>query len=240
MTILRPFKRLHAQPARLLEQRSGDLVRLEHSPGARLAARLIARRRAQESHAARFEQRAIRLHGRVRPHRLVHRRRQHDRRRRGEANCREQVAAETGRQRAQEVRRGGSDDDDIGPARELDVAHRGFRGRIPEVVAHTPPGHGLERQRADELARATRHDDLHFAATIDEAANELGRSCTLRFRPSRRATLAVPGRVPCLPWGVSGGRAYSRLCARCHWLIELFLCLRGLIDAAERAAAARP
>ena len=67
MTTLRPFERLHAQPARLLEQRRGDLVRLEHAARARLAARLIARRRAEEAHAARFEQRAIRLHGRDSP-----------------------------------------------------------------------------------------------------------------------------------------------------------------------------
>ncbi len=83
-------------------------------------------------------------------------------------------------------------------------------------------------------SRAPRdHHDLHFAAALDEPANELGRSCTRRCRPSRRATLAAPRRVPCLPWGSLRWPSLLSVRAPCHWLIELFLCLRGLIGAAE-------
>ncbi len=52
---LEALQRLHAQPTRLLEQRRGDLVGLEHAPRPRLAARLIARRGSQETHASRLE-----------------------------------------------------------------------------------------------------------------------------------------------------------------------------------------
>src|SRR5262245_38438770 len=73
------------------------------------------------------------------------------------------------------MRRGRRNDDDVGPARELDVTHGGFCRLVPEVVAYTLAGYGLERQGADELSRAARHDYLDFAASLDEAPNELGR-----------------------------------------------------------------
>src|SRR6185369_3829777 len=95
--------------------------------------------------------------------------------RRREAHRREQVTAQASCESAEEVRRRGRDDDDVGPTCELDVPHRSFRVRVPKIVPNTPARNRLERQWTDELARTMRHDDLNFAAALDEATHELRR-----------------------------------------------------------------
>src|SRR5262249_45831967 len=66
-----------------------------------------------------------------------------------------------------------SDDDLVGPARELDVSHRSFRCLVEEIAAYGSTRHSLERQRGHELLRAARHHDLNFGAVVHEAAHEV-------------------------------------------------------------------
>ena len=77
------------------------------------------------------------------------------------------------RQPGEEFGRRRRNHDLIGPARELDVAHRGFGRLVPQIRAHRLAGDGLKRQRRDELLRAARHHDLHVGAALDQAADEI-------------------------------------------------------------------
>ena len=67
----------------------------------------------------------------------------------------------------------GAIDDLVGPARQLDVAHRGFAASSHRSVRTGLPDTAWNVSGGHELLRAARHDDLHFGAALDQAADEV-------------------------------------------------------------------
>ena len=111
----------------------------------------IALIRTQEQDTATGERRDVVLRGRMQPHLSVHRRRRRHRSLGGEAQGREQVVGHALPEPGEEMRGGGSDEDQVRPPRELDVPHRRFRRRVEEIHAHRVTGHRLKRERRDEV-----------------------------------------------------------------------------------------
>ncbi len=74
---------------------------------------------------------------------------------------------------AEEVRGRGGNRDEIGPAGELDVTHRGLRRRIPQIIADGAAREGSERRGRDELGRRLSRGGLDFGATISRPAHEV-------------------------------------------------------------------
>jgi hypothetical protein len=60
-----------------------------------------------------------------------------------------------------------------GPARQFDVAHGGFGGRVPQAGAHRLAGQRLEGQRRDELLRALGHHHAHLRAGVLQAPGQV-------------------------------------------------------------------
>ena len=116
---------------RRFEQARGELGRFPHPTHADLAAGLIAGVGAEDPDTAADQGGDVGAGGLIVPHDAVHGRRQHHGRLRGEAERCQEVIGEARRQASHEIRTGRGDEHDLGPARQLDVAHRGFRRRIP-------------------------------------------------------------------------------------------------------------
>jgi hypothetical protein len=155
------------------ERGRGDVVRFHHAAFAGLAAGLAAAVRTEHVHAARAQLRDVGLGRGVGPHLPVHRRRDRHRRRARKTQCRQQVVGHPMRKVRDEIGRGRRDDDQVGPARQLDMAHRTLCVLVPQVAAHLATGNGLERQRRNELARAGGHHDLYLGAALDQAAHQV-------------------------------------------------------------------
>ena len=128
----------------------------------------------EDRDASRANELDVCLRRRIGPHEPVHRRRDAEGGIGGETERREQVVGEAVREATDEVGRRGRDEDSIGPARELDVAHRRFGGLVPEVGAYRPARERLEGERRDELLRARAHHDLHFGAPLTQATHDFG------------------------------------------------------------------
>ena len=77
------------------------------------------------------------------------------------------------RELREEVRRGRRDDDGVGAARNVDVAHRVVGAGLPQVGQHRPSGQRLERHRRDEARRGLGHHHVDDDAGLDEQAREL-------------------------------------------------------------------
>lgn len=69
-----------------------------------------------------------------------------------------------------QVRRGGSDDDQLGITRESNVIERVSGTKQLSVCA--PSGYGLERYRSNELLRATRKDDIYRSTRLGKEARQ--------------------------------------------------------------------
>ena len=67
------------------------------------------------------------------------------------------------------------DDDQVGLAREFDVAHAGSLGRGEQVGADRLAAERLGRQRRDELLRRCGHGDAHRRAALAQPANQVER-----------------------------------------------------------------
>jgi hypothetical protein len=130
--------------------------------------------RAEQAHAALLQQLQIGLGGGVAPHRLVHRRGQGNRRIGGQHQGGQQVVGDALGQARDQVGGGRGDEDQVGPARQLDMAHGGFGGRVEQVEVHRMAGEGLQGQRGDEFAPALGHHHAHFGALILESAHQFG------------------------------------------------------------------
>ncbi len=167
----------HAREGAAVREQAGGVLDeglgLEHAPRAELAARLIALGRPPHVAAVAAQLLDVAARGGRFPHAVVHRRRQGDRRRRGEAGRGQQIVGEPGRETREEVGARRRDQEEIRPPRELDVAHRGLGGGVEQVVAHRAAGERLEGQRPDELHRRGGRDDLDLRAALAESADEL-------------------------------------------------------------------
>jgi hypothetical protein len=124
-------------------------------------------------HPALTQHGKIGLHRRMRPHLLVHRRRDIQRRSAGQTQRGQQVVGQPVRQPRQQIGTGRRNHDALGPARQFDMAHRRFGLRIPQAGAHGLSGQGLEGCRADKMRGACRHHHTHFRADFMQPAHQL-------------------------------------------------------------------
>ena len=67
------------------------------------------------------------------------------------------------------------DDDEIGLARQLDVAHLGLVGQAEQIVANGLAAQRRGRQRRDEMLGRRRHHDAYVAAALAQPADEFER-----------------------------------------------------------------
>ena len=107
----------------------------------------------------------VRVHGRGDDHRRAGR--QH---RRGQS-----VAGQARGHGRNGMRRGRSDDYDVGPQGYRHVVHAQVRLRVEQVDVDLSVGHAAERQRRDELGCAPGHYDIHQGAGLDELACQVDR-----------------------------------------------------------------
>ena len=153
----------------------GQIQRLEHAALADLAAGLVTFTGSEDRDAARAQRGDVRLGGGVRPHLAVHGWRHGDWRGGCETDGGEQIARLTGGEPCDQIGRGRRNHDEIGPAREFDVAHRRLGARVPQFIADIAAGHGLEGHRRDELRGAGGHHHLHLRAALTQPAHEVRR-----------------------------------------------------------------
>ena len=152
----------------------GQVVRFEHPPHADVTAGLAAGCWAEQANAALLEQRAVGLGRGVGPHGLVHRRGQCHRCVGSQDQGGQQVVGHALCQTRHEIGRGGCDQHQVGPARQLDMPHGRFGGRIEQIEMDRVAGKGLEGQRGDEFAPAVGHHDADLGTLVAQPANQLG------------------------------------------------------------------
>ena len=125
-------------PAEQSLERGDDFERLRHAPDPGLAAlRHLARIRSDHRDAVGNKLREIALRRLVRPHRRVHRGRNQDRLVGREQHGAREIVRMAARHLGHEVRGRGRDHDEIGLAREPDVADIELACRIEQIREHT-------------------------------------------------------------------------------------------------------
>ena len=169
---LHPVERPATKPGR---DPIRDLRRLEHPARPDLPARLVAFSGAEHRDAPVEQGQHVRPRRRRLPHPAVHRRCEHQRRRRREAQGGEEVVGEAVGEPGQHAGGGGRDEHEIRPPGELDVSHPGLGLLVEQIAVHRIGGEGLEGQRSHELARGGGHHDPHLEAPVVQSSNEVGR-----------------------------------------------------------------
>ena len=158
------------------DHRVDDVAELRQPPDAGLAGRQQARLGLDDP-VAELAPQALDVDPRrgVRPHVAVHRRRDHDRRRRREAGREHGVVRDPAGHRPQPAGGGRGHDDRVGGVGDDDVPDPLVGEEVEDVGLDGVPGQGLERQRPDEPGRRRRehHDDV--GALRGQAAQELDR-----------------------------------------------------------------
>ena len=103
--------------------------------------------------------------------------------------------------RARMIRARRRDHDEVGGARQLDMADRGFVRQAEQFVADGLPAEGRRRKRGNELLRRRGHDDAHRRAAVPEPPDQLqrlvGRDSSaddrrIRARDSGMAVIGIP------------------------------------------------
>ena len=155
--------------------RGEDLLGLQHPALAGLAAGLVAGARAEHDDAVGGEPRDVALVRGVRPHLPVHRGRDEQRAVARERQRGQEVVGVAVGDLGEKVRRRRRDDDRVGAARQVDVAHAVVGAGRPQVGEHRPARQRLQRQRRDEAAGGVGHADVDGDAGLDEQPRELGR-----------------------------------------------------------------
>ena len=183
MTTCRPASAAIGAPWRGRRKRLDDLLGLTHPPGPGLAAGLISAVGTDDANAVGFERCEVAPGGRGVPHGLVHGGRDVYRGPRGQDQRAEQVVGEARSHAGQAIGGGRRDQHQICPACELDVAHVGLGGRIPERVANGSARDRLQRGCRHEPVGAGRHHDLHVRAGLAEKSHEAG--CLVRRDAAR-------------------------------------------------------
>ena len=147
-------------PAFAREQRLGgrdDLERLGHAADAGLAALgHLAGVRADERDAVGCELREVAPRRLVAPHARVHRRREQDRLVGREQHRGGEIVGEAVRHLGHQVGGGRRDDDEVGLARQPDMADVELGSRVEQVGEGMLAGERADRQRRDELLRRRR------------------------------------------------------------------------------------
>ncbi len=172
-------KAVGRRQARILLQRGldrgDDVERLAHAAGSVFAAGHFAGGRPHEPGAVAVQRRNIALRRRMQPHAHIHRGRiEHalvgrQQQRRGE------IVGEAPRRARQKMRRRRRDDDEIGVARELDVAHLALVGGAEQIVVDALARKARERKVGDEFPRPRGHHDAHEGAALAQPPHEFER-----------------------------------------------------------------
>jgi hypothetical protein len=131
--------------------------------------------RTDEVDPARAQQGEIGLGRRVAPHVDVHGGREEHRGPGRQKDRRNQVVGETMGHLRHQVRRGRSDDDELGPIGETDVVDLALLTGVEEIAAHDPARQALENQGRDESLGLRGQGTAHFVAGLPKRAQELGR-----------------------------------------------------------------
>ncbi|MNX15646.1 hypothetical protein D3C86_454960 [compost metagenome] len=147
---------------------------LHHAAHADVAAGLATRGRAEGLQATAFQELQVGLGRRITPHRLIHCRRDCHNGVGGQHQGGQQIVGDALGQAGDQVGGGRGDQYQIGPFRQLDVAHRGFGSRVEQVEVDWVAGQRLHGQRGDELGAAMGHDHAYFGTLIDQATNQIG------------------------------------------------------------------
>ena len=148
---------------RLGEASEAGLVRLRH----------LAALRADELDAVGLELRDVPLRRRMRPHLRVHRRRDEHRPVGREQHRRGEIVGKPVRHLGQKVGGRRRDDDEVGLAREADVADLVLVVEVEEILEDALAGDGGDRERRHEMMRRAAHRGAHRGARLLQAADQL-------------------------------------------------------------------
>jgi len=152
-----------------------DLVRLRHAPEAVLAAGHVALVGADGHDAARLQGGEVRLGRGVLPHAHVHRRGDQHRLVGGEQRGGGQVVGAPLRHLGQDVGGGRRHHQQVGVARQLDVAHLRLVGEVEELAVDLVAAQGRERQRRHELRARLGENAAHRRPPLLQAADQFQR-----------------------------------------------------------------
>ena len=155
--------------------RERDLLRRREPPLPDVAVRELARGGADDVEAARAQRRDVLLGRRVPPHPGVHRGGDEDRTGRRERRRRHRVVGHPGPEAGEEIGGRRRHDEQVGGAREREVAVGRLRGGIEQVHQHGRAGERLERERLDEARGGRRHRDADRASALHDEPRELAR-----------------------------------------------------------------
>ncbi len=148
------------------------VFRFLHPAFTRFAAGLVAHAGTEHDDAVGNEPRDIALVRGVRPHLAVHRRRDEKRAVPCKRQRRQEIVGMAVRDLGEEIGGGGCDDNRIGAARQVDMAHSiGCTGG-PQIGQHGMTRQRLHRHRCDEPACACRHHDIDGDIRLDEEARQ--------------------------------------------------------------------
>ncbi len=151
------------------------MLRLQHPPRAGFAAGLIAEPGTENRDTACSELRDIGAGRGIRPHHTVHRRRNVDRRFRGETQGREEIVRHAGGKASEKVGTGRRNDDLVGPAREFDMPHRGLGACVPDTGSHRRTGDRLKSEGRNELLGAGGHHHPDLGTARAQPAHQVRR-----------------------------------------------------------------
>src|SRR5262249_53239888 len=150
-----------------------QVERLQHPAWTNLAACLIALGGPEYLHAALLQRCYVRARCRIGPHYMIHRWRSGNRRLSSQTECAQEIICETPSQSSQEISAGRSHENELRPPGELDMTHRRFRSRIPQIRTDGSSGYCLKCGRRNELTCSGGHDHLHLGALLTKAAHEI-------------------------------------------------------------------
>ena len=115
----------------------------------------------------------IALGRRVPPHVRVHRRRDQHRAARGEHHRAGQIVGQAVHRPRQKIGGAGRDHDQLGLAREADVADIELAVAVEQVRIDAAVGQRPGRQRRDEFLRGLCHDHAHTCAALPQPADQV-------------------------------------------------------------------
>jgi len=155
--------------------RLNDRQRLGHAARTKFAARHRPRIRADDQNAVVPEALQVAAGRRVQPHPDIHRgggkhafvgRKQHSRR---------HIVGKAGGHPRQDIGACRRNNDEVGGARQLDVADRRLVCQAKQIVADGLPTESRSGKRGNELPGGGSHHDLNCRAAVFEATNQLQR-----------------------------------------------------------------
>ena len=152
-----------------------DLDGFRHPSGPLLSTGEGTRRRFDHPRPAPGQGREVLLHRSVPVHAGIHGREDQHGCRNRQKRRGQQPLPTTVRQVRRRVRRAGGDGHGLRPLRQADVGDGGPPLLRQEVLLtpDAPAGEGGKHERADEVLRGARHDDLHLAALPPQAPHQL-------------------------------------------------------------------